>query len=263
MKGAATEAAKLSLFEGTHIAVIIVIAALAAFVQGYAGFGFGIVCMAVLSFLIGDLERVAALIMILAMAIMLAFLLGSRSRHPIRWKHVALIVPGMFIGTPLGLKFIEAFGNMPVAELCLGIMLAAFAAQGLVLPRLTYKLPAGLGPPTGAGGGFLSGAFSTGGPPLVLYLYSQTHDPRQMKSTVKACLLALTILRAGVMAIVGRGGYTPSLMWAVLWCLPVVLVMLFVGHWVSTKASIETFRKVVYGLIGVSGVLLIGRFVWG
>jgi len=248
------------LFEGVSYPVLIAITALAAFVQGYAGFGFGIVTVAAMSFLMGDLERAAALIMLLAMGLLVVFLLGSRTRTPVQWRLVALIAPGMLIGTPLGFWFISTFGVAPVARLCLGGLLVAFAAQGFLSGRLTGKPPAVLGPPVGTAAGFFSGAYSTGGPPIVLYLYCRLPDPRQLKSTLKMLLLTLTGLRLATMLIsggAGGAGITGELLWATLWCLPAVIVALFVGHAVSRRAAAETFRKVVYALIALAGAILI------
>ena len=250
------------MFEGVNYPVLMAVAIVAALVQGYAGFGFGIIMIAVLSFVVKDLERVAALTMLLSMAMMIVFLLLSRNRPPVRWKLVALIAPGMLIGTPLGFWFISTFGAAPIARLCLGILFVAFAAQNLFLPRLTRRPPMALGPPTGAAGGFFSGAYSTGGPPIVLYLYSQSSDPREFKSTVKALLLALTIVRLATMLVsggLGGAGVNADLLWATLWCLPAVLVTVFVGHAFSRKHGVETFRRVVYALIAASGIVLIVR----
>ncbi len=57
------------------------------------------------------------------------------------------------------------------------------------------------------------------------------------------------------------GGITTGMLRVVLLCLPGVIVMLFAGHWLSTRTRAESFRKVIYGLIGVSGIIMAGRAV--
>ena len=242
-----------------HIVVIVLVTALASFVQGYAGFGIGIVCMATLSYATGGLAELATLIVLLAFVVMLIFLVFSRSRTPVKWKQVGLLLPGMLVGIPLGYWFISVFGNMPIASLCLGVVLAAFGVQGLLFRRIHRPLPNIAALPAGGFAGLLSGAFSTGGPPLVLYLYAQRPDPREMKSSVTAALLALSAFR--IVTAAAAGGITTGLLRVVLLCLPGVIAMLFAGHWLSTRARAQSFRKVIYGLIGVSGVIMAGRAV--
>ncbi len=247
--------------EWSSLLLIVLATAGAAFVQGYAGFGFGIVTVGLLAALLpAGLLEVTALATLLATATMTAFLALSRSRKPVAWRHVARLVAGIALGLPLGLWFVASFSEQPVARLALGGLLLAFAVHAMVGTQRRYRLPPRAAPPLGMLGGFISGAFSTGGPPLVVYLYSQTDDPRDMKATVKATFLITCLYRLGVLS-VAKPAMMLGLIPTALLCLPAVLAMLFLGHRLSMRAGVATFHAVVYGLIGLLGVLTAGRAV--
>lgn len=257
------------MLDGLSVPILIATACLAGFVQGYAGFGMGIVYMATLSFFIRRLEPVTVLAMLLFLTSTASFLATSRSRAPVRWAKVFTLLPPIAVGIPFGYWFLLRFGDQPVAKVCLGAFLVLFAVRGLAVARIRKPLPAWAAAPAGMLGGLLSGAFSTGGPPPVVYLYSQNADPRPMKSTVTTTLLGMTCLRTAVtlaapllapaagLAEGRRVGITAEVLKVAAWSLPLVIGMIYVGHRVSSRFGAAIFRKVVYGLIGASGAGLI------
>jgi uncharacterized protein len=235
---------------------IIIAVAMAAFVQGYSGFGFGIVTMACLALLRTPLESAAAIVSLIAVVTVVALARLSWRDGKIVWRQVALIFAGALLGVPLGYVFLMKFGNQPIGRVGLGVVLVGFCLALLSAHRTTVRLPQFLGVPIGWLSGFISGAFVSGGPPLVLYLYAQAEDPRTMKPTIQVIFLAMCLMR--LVAVAFRGVLArPGVMMTAVVSIPLALAMLALGHYLSHRASSAVFTRVVQVLIGVVGVLLI------
>lgn len=232
----------------------------AAFVQGYASFGFGIVAMALMAFLPIDIER-GSTVTTLAGVVMLITLLAISCRdHPVRWRFVPWILLGAVVGSPLGYAFIVYQGDAPLFGTALGVVLLGFAFQGLwrAGSEVLRAWPRWLELPVGLANGFLGGAFVTGGPPVVLYLTSRVHDPREMKATIQLIFLGGMLIR---LAVIGGGpiGLDAEVLGTAGIAIPVVLLAIVVGHRLSQRAGVAAFKRVIFVLIGIAGVGLLLR----
>ena len=245
----------------TILAVVAAIA-VAAFVQGYAGFGIGIVSITLLAFLPRGMAGLTAVISLCATVAILLLLRLSHAERGVDWASAWRLIAGAAVGMPLGYWFIHAFGDRPVFRIALGAALLAFAGNGLFGRRVQRKLPRWVGVPAGVCSGFLSGAFVSGGPPVVIYLYSRTDDPRDMKATIQFVFLANLAYRHTAIAL--TGDYTISVLALAAWAAPVGAIALYLGHRLSRRGSVALFRKVVFTLIALFGVVLIVRaaFAW-
>lgn len=107
----------------------------------------------------------------------------------------------------------------------------------------------------GACGGLLSGYFSTGGPPLVLYLLSVQDD----KETYIVCVQTLYLILS-IGNTIGRiaSGYVTA---EVLQMSAIGLVGAGVGLWLGLKVvdrlNIQLLRIIAYIIIGLSGLWMI------
>ncbi len=237
------------------IIIIVAILALAALVQGYGGFGFGIVSISLLALLGKGMEQLAIIVSLVALVVVACLLALSRSRGHVRWKTGLLILIGIAIGQPAGYWFIATFGDQPIFRILLGIFLLAvglFTAKG---PQRMRRLSPALATPAGIFSGFLAGAFVTGGPPVVLYLYSMTEDPREMKGTIQFVFLSSILVRLSIIPF-GAGYQMPTLRTAAL-AIPFAVVALVLGHWLSHKGSVSMFRLIVGLAISTCGIIAI------
>ncbi|MBN1557016.1 MAG: sulfite exporter TauE/SafE family protein [Lentisphaerae bacterium] len=227
----------------------------AAFTQGFSGFGYGVVAMAALAFFWPDLERASVMVtmQVLAVCIVLG-LLTRREPGSIDWKLVWMLSPGMILGLPFGYRFILHAGSMPVFRAVFGLILMAFSLLGLVRPHFRNPLPALLAPVVGLVSGLISGAISSGGPPLVIYLYSREPDARRAKGTAQA-LFIVSVLARLVVVQAGARPVSGAMAAAVLVSLPLVAGFTACGHYLSHKTSALTFSRIVYVLIGLAGLM--------
>jgi uncharacterized membrane protein YfcA len=244
------------------VALVVVIAVVAALVQGYSGFGFGIVASSLLAFTDLPMLQMTVAITVATGFITVLLLRLSHGDTRAEWRQGLLVLAGVAAGQPLGYWFIHACGDEPVFRVALGTVLVGFGITGMVTPHLRHRLPAAVGVGAGMVGGFLSGAFVTGGPPIVAYLYSRSDDPRRMKATVQFVFLSSVGFRLACISVAGDWSAGTTKLALVI--LPAVLPAVVAGHYLSRRASNESFRRVVYALIGVTGVgvLVKGIAAW-
>jgi len=244
-----------------HLLIPILVFLVAAFVQGYGGFGFGIVAMSLMVFTPIDLERGAALVTLISLPMLFVLLQWSSVRARPRWELVVLLFIGMMIGQPIGYRLLEALSRQPVFQVIFGLALIGFAIQGFY-GRLQKALPKWSALPIGMLSGVITGAFASGGPPLVLYLYSRVKDPREMKATVQALFFLGSSYRL-VLVLLSERGVTGELTWTALLCLAALVPVLWLAHWLSTRSSTRFFTQAVYALLGVFGLLIMARAFLG
>jgi len=241
-----------------NLALLAVIAFGAAFAQGFSGFGYGILAMAALSLLTPGLERASVFITLTVTALTITLLLRSRRDVHIDWRQAAVLILGVLAGSPLGYWFVLRQGDMPICRLVFGAVLILFALNGLLKPHLKRHIPLLLAPVFGVFSGLLSGAFASGGPPIVLYLYAQEDDPRRSVGTVQAVFLGASLYR---LAIVGYGerGFTADLLRLAAIMVPVVVLGTLVGYMAARKVSCRCFLLCAYTLIIVASVMNIAK----
>jgi len=234
---------------------------LAGFGQGYFGFGFGIIGTTLLALLGPSMIGMTAVVTIAALFTIMLLLRLSQSHSRVDWPKSIRLVVGAAMGQPLGYLFIHTFGNRPVFRVALGAFLVLFALNGLFTPHVRKSLPRYVAVLAGILGGFLGGAFVTGGPPIVLYLFAHVDDPREMKATVQFVFSAGVIYR--LISIGVAGDYTAEVLKLASVAVPVAMVALVVGHALSHKAPADRFRRHVYAVIGCFGLCVLGKGALG
>ncbi len=235
---------------------------LGSFVHGFTGLGFGIIVIAGLSFTTLNLERAAAVLNILLPVLFFAVIFFNKGsfRLGIQWRLAILLMLCSFVGVPLGYLFLYAYGNMPVFHIALGFVLVVFSLDYLLRPRFRSRLPLPVGMAAGFSGGFLAGAFTAGGPPVALFLYTHFENPHEAKGTLQLIFLGTTWWRLMNIHFLGHGFNRQVILWAAVF-VPLVLGLAFVGNLAARRLSPKAFTRVVYGFIGTAGLVNILRYL--
>lgn len=236
--------------------------AIASFIHGFSGFGFGIISMALFSMLPFDLERISAVLSIVALLIISTLVFFSGKDSKIVWKHVLFISLGILIGSPLGYGFLLAFKDQPLFRVIAGMIFMYFAVHNLFSLHARRELHTFFGVLLGIASGFISGALVSGGPPIIFYLYSRVKDPRKMKGTVQVVFVVLCVIRIFLVVVKGPG-YTMELGKVILYVTPAGLLLLILGHFLSRFSSVSTFKKIVYVLLFLFGLLVCVKGIGG
>jgi uncharacterized protein len=236
-------------------AAVAVIYFLGCFVQTTAGFGAALV-VAPLLLGLGVLSLNEAVAMMAVTWVCLNIMVLLHYRQVVLWGAIARLIAGMAPAIAVGVA-----ARQVVAEKwgvgILGAMVIAFAIYSLVGPALPRLRDPRWGYAFGAGSGLLSGAYTTGGPPIAIYAMCRGWEPGPFRGSFAAVgLVSSTIVAVGSVVI---GDFTA----ASLRHMPAALVGLAagvtLGFWANGRISTALFRRIVLLLLMLIGLRLIAR----
>jgi uncharacterized protein len=198
----------------TTLLIVAACLALASFLQGLTGFGFGLTAMALLPLYlpVADAQTLCTLVGVFVTA---SNVVAARKYY--RSEGILPLLLGSCAGVPLGYQFRTRIPEGSVTP-WLGAAICLMVIWDAVGRRLRKKAEDGAEAPTavalaiGVFSGWLTGAFNIGGPPLVAYLYSRPWPVQRVVAVLSAVFLASGLVRLGV--IVADGQVTGSLMTA-------------------------------------------------
>ena len=188
---------------GTSVAGVLILLGIfiiAGMVQGAAGFGFGLVAVALMSLLV-DVRDASVMLAPSTLAMNLYILL--RLREHFTFDRIFPLLVAAVVGVPLGIWFLLQ-ARVAAIDLALGILLLLAVVQGLI-PVFNQKRwhPVFMGIPCGLLSGILAGAFASGGPPAVAYVVSQKFTRFRHSATLQVIFLVSSSVR---ILILGAGG---------------------------------------------------------
>jgi uncharacterized protein len=230
----------------------------AGLIQGLSGFGSALVAVPLFVLLL-PVETVVPLMALLGGTVSLLNVMHLRTA--LRLTGLGRLLVGYLIGTPLGLVFLTRAPEAVVLGI-LGVLISAYALLSLAgrqpRPRWLREWRVTLGMASGA----LGAAFSTNGPPVILHVAAHPEwGAERQKAT-----LVLFLLAAGVVTIAGHGVsglITPEVLFLYLWNTPTLLAGTLAGAWLYGRLGEHDYRRLVFALVLVTGVLMVGRSVAG
>ena len=227
------------------------IVAVASFVHGLAGFGIGLVSLAFLPFVMSPITAVV-LMTIYTVIFSLGMLVPLR--HEVHIRALVLLGAGTVLGTPIGVWILAALPATVLTRL-IGLALIVIVALewlGFYPERLASRRWA-----VGAGvvAGVAGGAVGTPGPPVILYTASQGWSPRAVKATLQAFFLVnQSVILAGYW---WAGLLTPEVGRAAVVFLAPAALALVLGVTLFNRIDQGRFRRIVFAVLFVSGVVLL------
>jgi uncharacterized protein len=230
-----------------HWAFIMVTLTLAGFVQGLAGFGFGLVSMALLPMILG-LKEAATLGTIYG----LLATVGTFFQHykEFKWKLGATFFLSSCLGVPLGVYFLEKTSEGVLLKV-LGTFMVLFAAREFFLRSKLQPMHPAVSVPFGLFSGSLSGAFNLGGIPTAAYAYAHPWSQGQIMAFLQVVITTSCVLR---LICYSQVGYFKEFSWGLAGA---VLVPLFLamglGHYCMRRVDPKRMRQGVFVFIAVFG----------
>jgi uncharacterized membrane protein YfcA len=228
--------------------VVVALAVLAgAAVQSATGFGFALVSGPALFALLEPAEAVTALL-VLGVAVNVLVLVGARAGGVVRWSDAGWLVLAALPGLVGGALLLGVVPK-PVLQVVVGV--GVLGAVALQLRR--RPAPAGRPAPPGAAAavgllaGLLTTTTGTNGPPLVLWLERRRVGPADARRTIAAVFLALNVLGAVALAVVGRSGAAAR---------PVLLGVLLGAALLGYLAGAAAFRRLDPRRFRAAGLVL-------
>jgi len=235
------------------IVVGAVVIAGAFLVLGLAGFGNGLVALAVLPLV---MSPVAAIVLLTVYTVLATIVIFVPLRADFEPACMPALLLGTLLGTPAGVWLLAALPATVLTRL-IGLMLLAVVGLewcGLYPQRLAGR---GWAMAAGVGAGMLGAAVGTPGPPMVLYMTAQPWSPRTIKANLQAFFLVNQVFIligywwAGLLtADVGR--------YAVIYVVPAA-AGLVAGMALFARIDHVLFRRIVFAILFVSGLVLVVR----
>jgi len=226
---------------------------LGASVQSATGFGFALILSPAMLAMLEPHEAVTALL-VLGFALNLLLLFGDGGEPAaVRWRAVGPMLLAALPGLGAGFLLLAAISK-PALQLAVG---TAVVAAAIVQAR-GAPAPAGVREPTlrsACAVGLASGALTTtttvSGPPIVLWLQSQGVGPAELRASLAASFLGLSVAGAALLAAGGVLAVEPAVV------LPLLGVTVL-GHLLGARAfrglDPARFRSAVLALVLAAGV---------
>lgn len=221
---------------------------LAAFTQGFVGFGFGAIAM-MGTVVASDLLHASGVVNVAGLAMNLgALYMLRRSLLLPLLKRTAL--PAI-VGVALGVTALASLDTEFMTRVLGGIVLVV-SILNLRGGELTKNPPVWTDMLAGLAGGSMAGAFNAGGPPLVVQFYRQDEDPEALKATLQALFLVMGLARLPVAA--SRGLLGSEVVLEALMVTPLVLLGAWLGVHSGRRVSPERFRTACWVGLGLAGL---------
>ena len=236
-----------------QIALIVLGAVVAGFIQGLSGFGFSMVAM---SFWAWSIDPKLAAVMAVFGALtgqVMAALTVSRKTD---WKRLLPFVAGGLLGLPLGLLLLPQL-DIHVFKVFLGVVLAVFCPAMMFatqLPRITRggRIADGT---SGLAGGVLGGLGGFTGVIPTLWCTLRGYAKDDQRAIVQNFNLAT--LATTMAAYVATGLVTRQALPMLAIVGPAMLIPAWLGGRVYTGISDITFRRIVLGMLTLSGIAML------
>ena len=186
------------------------------------------------------------------------YLFSSISLVYKEWKNIDKSVIGKLsipstIGVLVGI-FVLTYSQPIILKRALGVFILIYVAY-VVIGKIDLKLGNKGIMLFGVVGGFFAGVFSTGGPLYVIAVKNSVVEVKIFRATMIGVLALITIVRLPSLAIGGvlnSGHLKMSLI-----IFPIFILAQFLGNHFFLKINEVLFKKVLLGLLCLSGTALI------
>jgi uncharacterized membrane protein YfcA len=230
------------------VALIVLVAAL---VQGVMGFGGALIAMPLLAALLGIKTAAPAFALI---GVAATFFNSVRLRRHATGKDLIQLALPAVLGIPLGVWLLARVDEAIVTRV-LGVVLVAYAVYALLgwaVPPLRHRAWAFV---VGFTSGILTGAYNTGGPPVVVYGVAREWPADRFRANLQTFFL---LSSAFVVALHGLAGHLTAPVWqCALISLPTLLVGQLIGARLCRYLNPAVFRKIVLLFLGLVGASLL------
>ncbi|CAB3917126.1 sulfite exporter TauE/SafE family protein [Achromobacter piechaudii] len=234
--------------------VLVVLGAVAAgFVQGLSGFGFGMVAMSFWAWTIDP--RLAAAMTVFG-ALTGQLLAAFTVRRGFSWAQLLPFVLGGLVGIPIGVRLLPHLDPL-IFKAFIGALLAIWCPIMLFatrLPRISAggKVADGV---VGAMGGVMGGIGGFTGVIPTLWCTLRGFERDVQRSVIQN--FNLSMLAVTMAGYVMTGVVTRDMLPLFALIVPAMLVPTLLGARVYVGISDKTFRRIVLGLLTLSGIALL------
>lgn len=244
--------------DATTLYVLAVILA-ATLIRSTFGFGEALVAVPLLALRIPI--AVAAPVAVLVSVSVAALIVAQDWRH-IELRSASWLIVSALLGIPLGLLLLTTASDQ-IVRLLLGIVIVGFSLYSIGARAKLHLETDHLAWLLGAGfcSGILGGAYGMNGPPLAMYGALRRWSPQRFRATLQGYFLAASLAGLAGYAIVGL--WRPPVTRYFLLSLPAIILGVVAGRWLNSRLRGDTFLRLVYAGLIVTGTVLVFQAVVG
>jgi len=220
------------------------------FTQSLTGFGLALVMMPILVSLLG-IQIAAPLVALIAALAEISLLI--QYRESLNIKAVWRLSAASLVTIPVGV-FALRWLDEEITTTLLGILLisyAIYALTNLSLPTLSQPIWAyGFG----LGAGFLSGAYNTPGPLVIIYGNCRRWESAEFKGNLQGFFLLNSTMV--LVSHVWHGNFIPEVWGSFMFALPAIALGIWLGVRLDRYINPAIFRKLVLVVLLILGLQL-------
>lgn len=220
----------------------------ASFIQGVTGFGFALLAVPLLSYIL-PLKSIVPLVVFYSLVTNLFIL--KETRNDIKINEIRWVIIFGIIGIPAGVYFLKVI-DVNILKILIGslILITAIAMmQGFKIKMKNEVLSSGI---AGFLSGFLNGSVSMSGPPVVIFLTNRGSDKDTFRANLTAYAIITNIITIGSFIISGVSGMEN--IGHLIYLFPGLLAGVFAGTFLVRKINEALFKNIVLVLIIITGV---------
>lgn len=231
-----------------------VVVLLTHFLEGITGFGCTVLAMPFAILLVGIHVAKPTLTLY---GFLLCVYVVIISYKDILWKNYLRILTFVGLGLPVGIYF---FNKLPESLLrkILAIFMITISIRGLYLcynkHRNTHPMNERILNFILFLGGCIHGAFTSGGPLVIIYASEKLKDKSTFRATL--CLLWVTLNSVLLIQSFTNGSFTPEAAKLALYCLPFLVIGAILGNIFHHKIHNDIFLKIVYLVLILSACFM-------
>ena len=239
-------------------AMVLLTLALGAYVQAVTGFAMGLIVVGVVAITGWVSVAVVAAVVTAATFFNVVTALPGRL-HQVHWRESGLMTVGMVPAVFGGLALLDYLGTK-LTEALHAVLAATILGGGMLLtlrpdPRTTAAGSCS-SLTMGTIGGFMTGMFATGGPPVVYHMYRQPYAVASIRATLLATFGIACVVRLTLLAV--HGDLTPEVLGLAGAAVPVVIGATLVGRHFPPPLSDHNTRRLAFLLLmGLGATLLL------
>ncbi|KQC06663.1 MAG: hypothetical protein APR54_01490 [Candidatus Cloacimonas sp. SDB] len=224
---------------------------ISALLQGLSGFGFSILAIPLITFILSPVTSVPIL---LIYSIVINLVVIFSTRKVIELKRIWLLLLSAIVGIPLGTKLLIILPENIIRGF-IGILILIFGMLLLSGWKINIKHEKSAMFPIGFLSGILGASISISGPPIIIFLTNQRTEKQSFRGNLALYFLLLNIITLPVYYL--NDLFTEEVIMNTVIFFPALFTGVIMGNLLSGKIKDVHFRRIILYLLTIMGITTI------
>lgn len=178
----------------------------------------------------------------------------------VAWRELPRLLPAVVVGALSGAVLIQVTSGHGLLAV-LGLYVTWIGVRGLKASEPFVHATGRLAQNTaGFSMGLIETMFGTAGPVVLMWLSRRLENPHALRATMPITILVLSSMALVSVALAGNLNQ-PEIWHSVVILMPSAFLGVWCGHRLAMLVNPQTLKPIIFGLLGLSGVVLTLRAV--